>query len=552
MPSTNISMPTIAKPLAPARTAERRSARALACAVGTIALAATAACNNYLSGPGKDQDPNNITALTDPAPLYLSVQTGQAVQFEGGLGRIAGMFTQQIAGPARQQIAIDLYQSQPTDVDAYFSGVYSAGGLVDVRKVQELAQARGDSTTAGLAKVYEALIMGVATSFWGDLPYSQAMIPNTPPAFDPQQQIYTEVQAKLDTAIVFLGKTGRSNTGPGQFDIVFGGSVTSLRSVYTAVAHTLKARFYMHLAERDASNYARARAEAQQGINDPAGDMNWFNSPASTSQNVFVQFQAQRGDLGPGAALVNLMKSRVASGTDTPDRLAAYFVDYCSAQGATPLPATDPNSYFGYRPGGDANLPGGAGSPPGSTCDGRSSTGSYSDFNILRSVPGFRSPVVTYAENQLILAEASYQVAGGGAAGMAAAQPFLDNVRQNEVYGADQNGPIRFPVQPHGLAAYPATLQNIMEEKYIDLFVNPEAWNDFKRTCLPYLAPAPGRPDDTVPGTQFVRRVPYGLNEFNTNPNTPKASDVTQFTPTFDDPNACPALNYTTSVPRAY
>jgi hypothetical protein len=550
-------MPNHMKLYGGARSSRNLKVPALACAVGVLTLAATIACSDFLTGPGKDQDPNNVNNLTDPGPLYLSVQTAQAVQFEGGLARIAGLYTQQIAGPARQQIAVDLYQSQPTDVDPYFSSVYTAGGLVDARRVQELALARGDSTTAGIAKVYEALIVGTATSFWGDLPYSQAIQSNATPAFDTQQQIYTGLQQTLDQAITFLSRTGRTNVGPGNFDLIYGATAGGLRSLYTQVAHTLKARYYLHLAERDPAMYARARTEALLGISDPANDMNWYNSSNATSQNIFYQFQGQRSDLGPGAAMVNLMKSRVARGVDTPDRLALYFVDYCSAQGAPAISATDPNSYYGYRPGGDAALPGGEGAPAGSKCGTGDASGSYSDFNVLngvgtgtQTIPGFRSPAVTYAENQLILAEASYQVAGGGAAGTAAAQPYLDAARTNQAYGASANGAITLPAQPSGPLAYPATLQNIMEEKYIDLFLNPEVWSDFKRTCLPYLAPAPDKPDAPAPGTQFVRRVPYGLNEINTNPNVP--TGLTPFTPNYDDPNACPALNYTSSTPRAY
>ena len=37
----------------------------------------------------------------------------------------------------------------------------------------------------------------------------------------------------------------------------------------------------------------------------------------------------------------------------------------------------------------------------------------------------------------------------------------------------------------------PGHAENIMEEKYVALFLNIEAWNDYKRTCLPSLAPAP-------------------------------------------------------------
>jgi hypothetical protein len=536
----------------------RRAAWRAPLTVASLALALSTACKDYLTGVGKDQDPNHVSTLSDPGPLYLSVQTAQAVQFEGGLGRIAAMYVQQVAGAARQQQAIDLYQSQPTDIDSYFSSVYAAGGLVDARAVEDLAKARGDSTTSGIAKVYEALIIGTATAFWGDIPYSQANQPNTTPALDPQAQVYSEVQAKLDTAITFLSKTGRTNVGPTQFELVYAGAdPATLRSLYTQVAYTLKARYYMHLAERDATNYARAHAAALNGISTTANDMNWFNASNATSQNIFFQFQGQRGDLGPATAIIDLMGSRITAGVDTPDRLKFYFLDYCRSIGATGIDQNNPANYAGYRPAGDPNLPGGAGAPAGAKCgDGSSATGAYSDFNFIngqgngtQTRPGFRSPAVTFAENQLILAETSFQLAGGGAGGIGAAQPFLDAVRMNQVYGADQNGPITFPAQ----TLIPATLQNIMEEKYIDLFLNPESWNDFKRTCLPFLAPAPADPAAATPGTQFVRRLPYGLNEISTNPNiAAAAANFSPFTPMFEDPNPCPPLNYTTSTPRAF
>jgi hypothetical protein len=92
-----------------------------------------------------------------------------------------------------------------------------------------------------------------------------------------------------------------------------------------------------------------------------------------------------------------------------------------------------------------------------------------------------------------------------------------------------------------------------MEEKYIDLFLIPESWNDFKRTCLPFIAPAPADPAAATPGTQYVRRLPYGLNEISTNPNiAAAATNFSPFTPMYEDPNPCPPLNYTTSTPRAY
>lgn len=143
---------------------------------------------------------------------------------------------------------------------------------------------------------------------------------------------------------------------------------------------------------------------------------------------------------------------------------------------------------------------------------GRAEDGGYGGFDVttgttpgtqisplagsLRHRDDFRQPIVTWEENQLILAETNFRLSGA-----AAAQPFLNNVRL-----------------ARGKAIIvPATLQAIMEEKYIALFQNIEVWNDWKRTCLPTLTPALGRA--RIPG-----RVYYGQTEEQTNPNTPPSS----------------------------
>ena len=48
------------------------------------------------------------------------------------------------------------------------------GGLLDIHKMQQLARAVNDSIYIGIAKVYEALVIGMAASIWGDIPYREA------------------------------------------------------------------------------------------------------------------------------------------------------------------------------------------------------------------------------------------------------------------------------------------------------------------------------------------------------------------------------------------
>jgi hypothetical protein len=502
-------------------------------------------CSDYLSGPGKDQDPNSILKLTRPGPLYIGIQAAQTVQFEGQIARVAAEYVQQAAGVGRQSIGFDRYAMDPVTIDPEWIAVYGSnrtlgggGGLLDIRKMQQLARAVGDSTYIGIGKVYEALVMGMAADVWGDVPYREAADSNNEtPAFDSQLQVFADVLTQLDSAItIYLAASGASNLGPPQdnAEIIYGGrSVEDLRTTYTEVAHTLKARYYMHLAELDPANYALALAEVPFGISSPANDFNWYNDLTPNGNNIWYQFYATRqGDVSPGAAIIEILKRRIAAGVEDESRLNFYFIPPDGAVGA-------PADFFGHRPGGATGLNVAPGIDPG---NGNTATGTFSDFNFANAnidAGDFRQPEVTYDENQLIGAEAAFQTGGQGAA-----QPYLDAARATRVFGARGQTPVTFTPA----ASIPATLENIMEEKYLTLFLNIEAWSDYKRTCLPSLAPAaPLNSPDPSP-TPIAGRIPYGITEINANPNTPTLSPTGQ---NRNDPNPCPALNYTTTTPLA-
>jgi len=229
--------------------------------------------------------------------------------------------------------------------------------------------------------------------------------------------------------------------------------------------------------------------------------------------------------------MIEIMKRRITAGVDNNERLQFYFTQAVAADGETPV------GYFGFRPGGVTMTTGGgiyngSGSPVAH---------SYSGFNFLDvdNDPGdLRMPIITFAETKLIAAEAAFHAGGAGAAA-----PFLLAARQNRSYGARGTTPVTFSP----LGAVPATLPNIMEEKYVTLFLNIEAWNDYKRTCLPSLAPAPTALTSTTPGPEIAGRLPYGISDINANPHTPGVGPTDR---NANDPNPCPSLNYTSSTPR--
>src|SRR5581483_132666 len=112
------------------------------------------------------------------------------------------------------------------------------------------------------------------------------------------------------------------------------------------------------------------------------------------------------------------------------------------------------------------------------------------------------------------------------------------------IYASTCSPTCKFAAQPH----VAPTLQNIIEEKYIDLFATPEVWNDYKRTCLPYLAAAPSTPTSSATRANVPGRLPYGLTAANADPNTPNVGATSQ---NANDPHACPTLTYT-STPAAW
>jgi hypothetical protein len=517
-------------------------------ALALVLATGLSGCSDFISGPGVTTNPNTVDALTRPGPLYVGAQMAQVVQYEGQLARYATMYTQQIAGNSRQQIGFDRGTTGPGDTDTYFGAVYGStrtltggGGLLDIRKMQQIARQVNDSLYVGIGKVYEAITMGIAADMWGDIPYREAADSNNrTPAFDPQLQVYQDLIAQLDSAITFfLPASGVSNAGPPAdgSELIYddrAGDTDALRAVYTEVAHSLKARLYMHMAEVDNANYARALAEVGPpgvnnggpGISTPENDFLWYHDATANGNNIWWQFMASRGDIGPGSALVEILKRRIAAGTEDVARLNFYFTP---AQGG---------GFFGFRPGGATNLATAGGIDNGNG----SPSGTYSGFTeIIDGATGsgaFRTPMITWAETQLIGAEAALATGNAGLA-----QQDLDAVRANRTFGSYNGVPVTFSA----LGSVPATLQNIMEEKYVTLFLNPEVWNDYKRTCLPALAPAPGSTTSTTPGGAPVPgRLPYGISEINANPNTPNVSPVGRNP---NDPNPCPVLNYSSSVP---
>ncbi len=476
-----------------------------------LASAGAAGCNDSLTGPGLTVSPNSPTSATTNQ-LFASIQVSNESQQEGGIARLASMFTQQLAGTGRQQQSYAQYSLTEADYSGYFSRIYSGGGLIDIRNVEAATKAASDSSYYGITLVLEALDIGMGASIWGDIPYSEAAGTAVTPKLDKQQDVYAVVQAKLDTAILFIGKTGGTNIGPGSVDLTYAGD----RTKWTQAAYSLKARYYMHWVEGQLVGGAAGAASATAcggdclvktvaaaalGISSNANDWQTFHSTTSTEWNFWYQFiVVQRaGDLGASKTLVDTLKARRVANGD--QRIRAYF-DSVNVGGGV----------FDFR-GADRN---GSGTTP------------LSVLSAARLAQGFRQPIVTFAETQLLLAEAQARLGQNG--------PALVALNAAKAAQASKLG----VAVPAAVALTgPALLTEIKAEEWIASFQNIEAYNDFKRNCYPRLTPALAATD--VPG-----RVLYGSGERQTNPNIP--SPANQPARNANDPKACSDVTHPTIV----
>jgi hypothetical protein len=252
-------------------------------AVVVLALAIGAGCDDFIQGPGLTENPNSPVAGT-AAQQLIAVQARMSTLFEGQLARTAGIYTQQIIGSNNQQLTVTGYAYTESDYSGFFSGFYVGGGLVALRNIQAMSVESGDKFMEGIAKIWEGLAMGTATSIWGDIPYSEAINPEiSTPKLDPQQEIYTAVQAVLDAGIAALQAAPTTgNCEPA--DLVYCSTVGPRATEITrwiAATRTIKARFYLDMVERQGNAaYTQALAAATAGINE---------APASATQAMHGQ-----------------------------------------------------------------------------------------------------------------------------------------------------------------------------------------------------------------------------------------------------------------------
>ena len=129
-------------------------------------------CEDFLSGPLLDQNPNEVddVSVVSPEALLVGSQVTIYGVMEGYLNRAVSMVMQQMSG-----LQTDYYRDyncDPIDVNTNgrWTAMYGTGGLIDLNTTQEVANAQEKYVLLAISQMWEALLFSTAADLWGDIP----------------------------------------------------------------------------------------------------------------------------------------------------------------------------------------------------------------------------------------------------------------------------------------------------------------------------------------------------------------------------------------------
>jgi hypothetical protein len=148
----------------------------------------------------------------------------------------------------------------------------------------------------------------------------------------------------------------------------------------------------------------------------------------------------------------------------------------------------------------------------GRTGSGTNKEESYLGVGLWYSADNSPFQIITYAECKFMEAEADFRKGDKASAYAAYLAGINANMQKMGVPSADAQSYINSPAVSVG--ADNLTLQLILKEKYVAIFLSPVTWDDMRRNDYNYKNFT--LPLNVVTNT-FIRRMNYPVNEISTN-----------------------------------
>jgi hypothetical protein len=414
-------------------------------------------------------DPNKESDATVREILPSAiVQTARNTLSIGG--RVAGIVVQHFEGVDAQPLGYNNYLiDEQTLADFWDSGLYG-GAMKDCQIILEKAVERDQPYYEGIASILMAYNLGLATSMWGDVPFSGALrgTESIQSPYDPQELVYESIQSLLDRAITAL-ELPPVIGGPSDDDLIFNGDP----SKWLKTAHALKARYYLHLSKQDESlaqlalNHIALAFESRQA----QPRFNFINS--DNESNPLALFGKERPQqLAIGIRLAEIMNEK------NDPRRPKYWL---TVQGKREIFVLDTTV-------------------------------------LVRSQRSSPLSLITYEELLFIQAEAMVRANIDGASGIFT-KGILQSMESRGVTAEQYNPYLAFNSGLSNSLTKEEKIEKIITQKYIALYgLNPhESWTDYRRTGFPALAVPTNANASFNPSLVIPRRVLYPISERTTN-----------------------------------
>lgn len=457
---------------------------------GLFLIAYLSSCKKYVGGD-TNIDPNRSSTPTLSTLLPIVIESTTDNHFR--VAFITSMFSEQLAAYASGALNED--QNRDVRIENAFQGIYQ-NSLTNLDAMVKLAQQQNAPYYIGIGKILQAVNLGLATDTWGDIPYTDAFqgANNLYPKYDSQQSIYTAMQTLLDDGITQLS-LAPGTIKPGTDDLIYGG----VAATWIKAAWVLKARYAMHLTKKDAAGAANlALTYLAKGFLSNAEDLQLIYNDKNLNpwnKNIAIAAAGAVFKVSPTQRFIDLMSgsgyypglidSRLPILMD--NRSAATYIGIVNGSGGNGNVNLTANTYYAK-----------ASSPV---------------------------PIVTYAEQRFLEAEAEFIKAGGTTTSVGSSanayNAYLAGINAN----MDKLGAVKTAYIANPLVAVTAAglkLELIMREKHIALFLHPEAWVDVRRydyNAQLFKGMALPQNQDPAMNGQFIRRALYPLAEITRNPN---------------------------------
>ncbi len=390
-------------------------------------------------------NPNNPNSV-EPKVILPGIEAAISYSFGGDAARYSGILTQQLRGNDRQFLVIQDYKFNGNDVESLYETNIYTKILMEIKGLKEISTKNGYHHYNGIAKTLEAYTLLFLADFWDSAPYSDAF--KGVNSLQPKYDSHEELYASVFKLLADARIDLSQADGGVKLPENEGSDLMFGGDVlkWLELTYFIDARANLRLAKADATKYQTVLDLLNTGLN------NDFSFPYSG---------------GAFAHPMNQFNTQWLGSLILGDKITSLLTDY-----------NDPRM------------------PMYSVAFNKNS--SYLTEN--------KSHVIaSLIEQEFIKAECNFRISGS-----VAAHPFYINAI---TLALQRDG-----VSPVDIATYlgqasvdpgTITLELIMNQKYIALFLEHETFTDWRRTGFPTLTPNNG---SVVP-----RRFPIPQSERNLN-----------------------------------